>query len=291
MYRTAIITDEISQDLRIAAELARKYELDSLEIRSVNEKNPFQMDKQDFVDIKNIADEYGFTICGIGTPFFKCDLDDPAQVYEHLEQLKRMMDVCHLWDTKIVRGFTFWRGDKCSEVPFDRICENFIPVVDIVKDAGVKLVLESEPACWVHDISVQVKMLEMINNPSVAALYDPGNEIAANASQPPYPEGYNMLRKYIQHVHIKDMKCSAKGMEPALLGQGDVDFHGIFEALKADGYDGTVSVETHFRIKAKMDEDLLVRPQGSGFSEGGYEASEQYLQILRDEYQWKEILP
>lgn len=288
MYKTAVITDEISQDLRIAAGLAKAYGLDGLEIRSVKEKNPFQMERQDFIDVKNIADEFGLSICGIGTPLFKCDMDDAAQVHEHMEQLRRMTDVCALWNTKIIRGFTFWRSKSRDEVPFERIAENFQPAADIAKDAGITVVLESEPACCVHDIRDQVKILDLIGSPNVAALYDPGNDIAAHAAQPPYPDGYNMLRQYIRHVHLKDIKRSETGMEPALLGQGDVDFYGIFDALKSDGYDGFVSVETHFRIKAKMDDGLLVRPQGSGFSEGGYEATEKYFQILRDCYHWKE---
>lgn len=288
MYTTAIISDEISQDLTVAARLAKSYGLNSLEIRSVSEKNPFQMEGQDYIDIKRIVDEFGLTICDIGSPFFKCDIDSPAQINEHLEHLKRMMDVCHLWDTKMIRGFTFWRNGSNESAPFELIAEKFCPVIDILKDAGITMVIESEPACWVHDIRDQVKLIEMINNPLIAALYDPGNEIAAGAAQRPYPEGFHMLRKYIRHVHLKDMKKSPIGKEPALLGEGDVDFHGIIDSLKADGYDGCVSVETHFRIKARMDEDLLVRPQGSGFSEGGYESSEKYLQILHDQYHWME---
>ena len=51
MYKTSIITDEVSQDLKVAAELAVRYGLDAVEIRSVNERNPFQMDRQDFQSI------------------------------------------------------------------------------------------------------------------------------------------------------------------------------------------------------------------------------------------------
>ena len=40
-------------------------------------------------------------------------------------------------------------------------------------------------------------------------------------------------------------------------------------------------------MKRLSDEDL-VRPQGSSFSEGGYEASRLYLDRLRDVYHWME---
>ena len=40
--KTGIITDEVSQDLSAALKLAKDYRLDAVEIRSVEEKNPFQ---------------------------------------------------------------------------------------------------------------------------------------------------------------------------------------------------------------------------------------------------------
>ena len=48
MYKTAVITDEISQDLRVATALVREYGLNGLEIRSVGEKNPFQMSDAEY---------------------------------------------------------------------------------------------------------------------------------------------------------------------------------------------------------------------------------------------------
>ena len=86
MYKTSIITDEVSQDLKVAAELAVRYKLDAVEIRSVNERTPFQMDRQDFRSIKEIVDSYGLHVCAIGSPLFKCDLDDEVARL-HLDNL------------------------------------------------------------------------------------------------------------------------------------------------------------------------------------------------------------
>ena len=51
MYKTAVITDEISQDVRRAAQMAQHYKLDAIEIRSVSERTPFQMTREDALDI------------------------------------------------------------------------------------------------------------------------------------------------------------------------------------------------------------------------------------------------
>ncbi|MBQ8563647.1 MAG: sugar phosphate isomerase/epimerase, partial [Firmicutes bacterium] len=237
--------------------------------------------------VKKIVYEYGFQVCCISSPFYKCDMKSETEVQAHLEGLKRCVEACHIWDTDMIRGFTFWK--ESQPVKADVLAEYFAPAIEILKDGGITLVLESEPACNVCDIPGQKALIEVIDSPYVAALYDPGNEIVTLGTEPPYPQGLQILRKYIKHVHIKDMKrCRNGEMLPALIGEGDVDFHGIIETLKKDGYDGCLSVETHYRVKEKMNDDLLVRPQGSGFSDGGYEASKMYLEILRDKYNWME---
>ena len=136
------------------------------------------------------------------------------------------------------------------------------------------------------NIAELVKFLKMVDRASVQAVYDPGNELADVTAPPPYPDGYRILRPWIRHVHVKDIKRGSE-MTPAPLGEGDVDFHGIFDALRRDEYNGWVSLETHYRVIRMSDEDL-VRPQGSSFSKGGYEASRLYLDRLRDVYRWME---
>ncbi len=286
MYKTGIITDEISQNLAVAARLARQYGLDALEIRSVNERNPFQMEKQDFAHVKQVADEYGLKICGISSPLFKCDIGSEADYHQHLEGLRRCVEAAHLWQTDMIRAFTFWYREDARP---EQIAEKFQKAIEIARDGGITLAIESEPSVNTRNIGRLVEFLKLLDTPTVAALWDPGNEISDPTAPPPYPDGYAILKPYIKHVHLKDIKAKPDGAfyEPALMGQGDVDFHGVLRQLREDNYEGYVSVETHFRIKtAQLDEGLLVRPQGSSFSEGGYEASVAYLDILRDEYNW-----
>ncbi len=286
MYKTGIISDEISQNLSVAAKLANQYRLDALEIRSVDERNPFQMDRQDFVHIREVTDAHNLKICGISSPLFKCSLDNPAQYHQHLEGLKKCVEAANLWQTDIIRAFTFWHQEGAE---LEAIGEKFQKAIEIARDGGVTLVIESEPSVNTRNTKQLVEFLQLLHSPYVAALWDPGNEIADPMAPPPYPDGYALLKPYIRHVHIKDIKAKPTGTfyEPALMGRGDVDFHGVFKQLRQDDYRGYVSVETHYRIQQEQLEDaLLVRPQGSSFSEGGYEASVAYLNILRDEYNW-----
>ncbi|MCI6376208.1 MAG: sugar phosphate isomerase/epimerase [Clostridiales bacterium] len=285
MYTTSVITDEISQDLKVAAQMAREYGLQGLEIRSVNEKNPFQMEKADVKFVKSVAEDFGLRICAVSSPMYKCDFGDLAVRRQHEEAFRRFMETMHEWNVSLIRTFNFFNlHDGGAKLP--EIAEMYQKLADVAEDAGVTMVLESEPSVNAVNIAELVKFLKMVDRASVQAVYDPGNELADVTAPPPYPDGYRILRPWIRHVHVKDIKRGSE-MTPAPLGEGDVDFHGIFDALRRDEYNGWVSLETHYRVIRMSDEDL-VRPQGSSFSKGGYEASRLYLDRLRDVYRWME---
>lgn len=285
MYKTSVITDEISQDLTVAAKMAREYGLQGLEIRSVNEKNPFQMDKKDIKFVKQTADDFGLKICAVSSPMYKCDFNDLDTVKQHEYAFKSFMETMHYWETTLIRTFDFLNM-RDGGAKRDEIVEKYHKIADIAEDANVTIVLESEPSVNSANIELLVDFLKKLNRKNVMAVYDPGNQVADINAVPPFPEGYEKIKPYMRHVHIKDLLRGAE-MTPAPIGEGDVDFHGIFAALKRDSYDGWVSLETHYRIKRMSDEDL-VHPQGSSFSEGGYEASRLYLDRLRDVYHWME---
>lgn len=289
MYKTAFISDEVSQDLPTAAKLAVKYGLNALEIRSVQERNPFQMTPEDFKYVKSVCDDYGLAICAVASPFFKCDLNSEEEYEEHLAGLGRCIDAAHLWGTKIIRGFTFWK-DGLGEKSFPRIVERYQRAIRMAEENDVIIAIESEPSVCTINMQMLHDFLELAGSDHLAALWDPGNEVSDPGAPPPYPVGYELLKPWIRHIHLKDAR-STTGQdfyEPALMGQGDVDFHGALRRLKADGYEGYVSIETHYRMKkAAFSESELAHPQGSSFSDGGYEATSAYLDILRDEYAWR----
>ena len=55
-----------------------------------------------------------------------------------------------------------------------------------------------------------------------------------------------------------------------------------FRALAEDGYDGYVVMETHYRKKGTLSEELLKRPGGAAFSADGYEPTAECLENLRE---------
>ena len=286
MYKTAVITDEISQDLRVAAGLAKAYHLDAIEIRSVNERNPFQMSLEDAREIKRVADDHGLGICCVASPLYKISSADHAARKEHLDALRRCAELMHLWGTKLIRGFAFMREGP-GEPDLKEAADAYEIPLRIAREADLTFVIESEPSVRTGNIRLLERFLHLVSDPRVMALYDPGNEASDHTAPPAYPNGYEHIRKWIRHVHIKDIKGSVNAFSPALIGEGSVDFDLLIPRLKTD-YDGFCSIETHFRFKDSLSQEDIVHPQGSSFSRGGVEATKAYLDRLDKRWHWRE---
>ena len=77
-------------------------------------------------------------------------------------------------------------------------------------------------------------------------VWDPANAVVSGENA--FPEGYGRLPvSRIQHVHAKD--CTMDGHKPVwcALGEGVVGWRGQVDALARDGYQGWLSLETHWQ--------------------------------------------
>ena len=286
MFKLGVITDEISQDLEVAAKLAKKYELDGLEIRSVWEKGPHELNKQNIASIKKILTDYKLECCGISSPLFKCELNDEAEIKEHIKILKKCITLAKALGTKFIRGFTFWqRGDFAEALP--KIVEQYRKIFDIIEQEDIYILIEFDPSVYASNANKTAMLLSAINHPQIKALWDPGNDIYDPQGEIPYPDGYEWIKDKLLHIHIKDAIIQNGEAVCVPFGTGVVDYEGQFKALSRDKYEGYLVMETHYRLKHNLSEDLMTLPKGSAFSLGGYEATEESLiNIKRSIKQW-----
>lgn len=277
MFKKGVITDEISQDFNEAVELALKYNLDGVEIRSVWEKGPHELDSVDINKIKEILAKTNLQVCGISAPFFKCDIDNEEEIKEHLEILKKSIKLGQELGTNLIRGFTFWDNGNFEE-NLDKIISKFEEPLEILEREKAILVLEFDPSVYATNAKKLVKVIDKINSPYVKALWDPGNDIYDPEGEEPYPTGYEIIKNHMIHMHLKDAKKLDDGSVVATpIGEGEVKYKEHFERIINEGYSGYVVLETHYRPKHELSEELLALPKGSAFSHLGYEATEESL--------------
>lgn len=289
MFKKAVISDEISQDFFRAVKIICRFKLEGIELRSVWDKNPHELSSSEIANIRKTVQSEGLTIPCLDTPLFKCRLHSNHDYQEHLQILKRSMEVAHELGIGFIRGFTFW--DEESEIDFFEanlpvITDKIQAITGMLEENKIVLVIESDPATSANSSQKLEKFLTNLTSPWIKAVWDPGNNLYVQGAEKPYPDAYERLKPYIAHVHIKDI-CRAPGGDPeaCCIGAGEVGYPEVFKRLIADGYDGWVSLETHYRLRSgPLSEELLALPKGSSFSMGGEEATIESLES------WEKIL-
>jgi len=280
IFKLSVITDEVSQDLETVAKFAERFKLDGIEIRSLWNRNPQDLiNKVD--EIKKILKKYDLKVSAIASPFFKADVDSDREYRNHLDVLKKCIHLAKSLDTNIIRGFTFWRKNHFEDY-LEKIIEKFQKPLEIIESEGVILGIENEPSTFVGNGKKLALFLDRLKSKNVKAIWDPGNDISDPSGEIPYPEGYEYVRDRIIHVHIKDgTRKGGRGKpEYVAFGEGEVNYLGQFRALKRDNYKGYLSLETHWRPKEQLSEELVSRPGGEEFSRLGEYASEICMRNL-----------
>jgi sugar phosphate isomerase/epimerase len=160
------------------------------------------------------------------------------------EVLERAIEMAKAFGTDRVRCFDFWRLE--DQVPYRAaINGKLLDTADQAGKKGIVLLLENDSGLNTATGAEAAKVLNAVKSPYLMLNWDPGN--AAASGETPYPDGYNLLPKdRIGHCHCKDAVKKDKGYDWAAMGKGVVDWTGQFKALKHDGYQFAVSLETHW---------------------------------------------
>jgi L-ribulose-5-phosphate 3-epimerase len=260
-FRIAVITDEISQDLGHACDVAsRRFGMNWIELRSMWDKNILNLNSQETAEAKRILEKYKLQVTDIASPLFKVDWPGaPKSKFspqrdqfnadftfdQQDDVLERSIELAKQFGTDRVRCFDFWRLD--NQKPYrSAMNEKLHDAAEKVGSKGIILVLENESACNTATGTEAAAVLSAIRSKYLMLNWDPGN--AAAHGEKAYPDGYNRLPKdRIGHCHCKDVVQKGEGSEWAAMGRGTIDWVGQFRSLKADGYRYAVSLETHWR--------------------------------------------
>jgi sugar phosphate isomerase/epimerase len=257
MARLGVITDEISEDFEQALAVCTELGIRDVELRSIWNTSIVEHDDESLDRIGKLLADGGFSVCGIASPFLKCHIagDGAAEGRTHSasettreqqwDVLARSLEVADRFDAPIVRTFSFWRIADPISVR-DDILATLQEATARVKQAGRLLGLENEHACNIATGEEAAWYLERIPDTTLGLIWDPGNEAALGCA--PFPTGYNAVRDRIHHVHLKDATNLGEPVGFTVMGEGIIPYEEQFRALHADGYDGVLSLETHFNL-------------------------------------------
>jgi sugar phosphate isomerase/epimerase len=263
-FRISVITDEISQDFGRALEVAsQEFGMGWVELRSLWNKNILDLDSEEIAEVRRLLEHYQLRVSDVASPLFKVDWPGAPFSKSRLaardkfgaeftfeqqdEVLERGLEFARVLRTDRLRCFDFWRLE--DPAPYRAAMDaKLLEAATKCGKKGVTLVLENEHECNSGTGPEALRILDAVRSPHFNLNWDPAN--AARLGDVPYPTSYERLPKNrIGHVHSKDVarKPDGSGYEWVAMGRGLIDWTGQFRALRRDGYQRAVSLETHWR--------------------------------------------
>jgi sugar phosphate isomerase/epimerase len=148
------------------------------------------------------------------------------------------------------------------ESAFDELAKRWLPILNAFDDAGVDIGFEIHPGEDLHDgVTFEMFLERVHNHPRCNILFDPSHLILQQLDYLGFMDAY---KDRIKLVHIKDAEFNPTARQGVYggyqswvdragrfrsLGDGQVDFKGIFSKLAANDFDGWAVLEWECCLK------------------------------------------
>lgn len=272
--KLGVITDGISRDFDHALKVMTEAGLEYAELQYIYDKEVGEMDAAERKRAQQIVKKYGAKVSCISRHIFvglplPATKPDSAVHKQHMDELKRCIEMAHELECNVVRimsgrkeliisgdyGADHWLVSKGAWAALAPLVE---PAVRMAEREGVQLVIETGFSGMVFSAWCGRTLIDQIGSKHLKLLWDPANCLYSH--EPAWPDGYDWLRGgYIGHVHMKDIAIdTTKGhVEFRELGRGEMSPHiePLAKALRAENFDGVVSLESVYRPKDGTFED------------------------------------
>lgn len=248
--------DEIAPKLSEQLSVMSENDIHCLEIRSVDEKPIVEHTSAEVKEIKKQLDAAGFRISSIGSPIGKIGIRDSFP--QHVELFRHTLEIAHILEAPYLRMFSFYipEGEK-PEAYRDEVLDRINRLCDEAKGSGVRLLHENELGIYGDSPERCLDILENLGYDRIGAVFDPANFINLRERVEIYPYAWNLLKKYVDYMHIKDAvhidDLTANHHEVRPAGYGDGRVIDILRDLDRRGYEGFLSIEPHLGSFAGFD--------------------------------------
>lgn len=231
--------DEIHSDILIQVKLLKELGIKFIELRSANGKNVADYSLEEAGRLKQYLKENDIRISAIGSPIGKIGIREEFE--PHFETFKRVVELAKLFETPYIRMFSFYipEGEDPSAYR-PEVLERMKALVDYAKSNQVILLHENEKGIY-GDIAERCQELfEAFYGDHFKCTFDFANFVQCGQDT---LKAYELLKPYIEYIHIKDALFNSGEVVPA--GEGDGNVLSILQELDKNGYDGYLSLEPH----------------------------------------------
>lgn len=260
--KLGVITDGISRDLEHALKTMVAFDLEYAELQFVWDKEIGNLDRAEVARVRELLDRHGRRVSNIchhvfaGMPM-TAKPGDPLHT-RHMDTLKRCIEISRTLGSPLVRimsgkkemilwgrnGAEHWNVAKGA---WDSVLALLAPAIELARAEKATLVVETGNGTMVNSSWTGAKLIDDLDaKGTLKVLWDPANNCWAHERA--WPDGYEAIKgDYLGHIHIKDVYADTPKatLEVRPMGEGQLadQFEPMAAALRADGYDGVVSLE------------------------------------------------
>lgn len=261
--KLGVICDGISRDLGHAVDVMDAFGLEYAELQFVWDHEVGDHPPAQIREIDALLRDRGKPVSCLSRHIFagmtKDNVPGDDLHRTHMDALRRVIDMAHVVGSPLVRIMTPKKEQilfgahgaekwNVAHGAWDAMLPLIAPAVDVARDAGVTLVVETGNGTMVNSNHTARKLIDDLGaKDALKVLWDPGNNCWCHELA--YPDGYDVVRDgYLGHVHIKDVQVDTPRayLEVRPMGAGQLGplFGPMADALRRDGYDGVVSFES-----------------------------------------------
>ena len=250
-FRISAFADEYSSDIDEQIDALRRNNVKMIELRNIGDKNAMELTQKQIGEVAKKISAAGLKVSSFGSQIGRLPItEDPKK---HYDALKKACENANTVGTSRMRVFSFatpaGEHEKYKEEVIDRIGR----MLDIADNYNIKLCMENESGIYGNTAAHTLELFEVFGT-RLGCVFDPCNFIYNDTV--PFPNAYDLLKKYITYVHVKDCVKATGIIVPA--GRGNGGIPEMFAVMNRT-FDGEMILTVEPHLKAYKDlapEDL-----------------------------------
>ena len=271
-FRLSLVAEETGHDLESTLRFARQLGISEIDLGTLWGERIDRVPQATLLRAKDLLDRYEIKVRVVAPETFKTVLlrDVPLghiaeepHFQEHLALLRAQLAVARFLEATFARVYSFRRegmaglgnpsprspqGGTFPEEMQERVAFGLALACREAERAQIPLALENVRSCWGNSGHNTGLVLRRVNSPWLTCIWDPANGYVSG-EEDACSEGYQAVKPFVSHVHLKDAVVldERTGLTQwERIGDGDVGLDLQLAALADDGYEGCVSIETHW---------------------------------------------
>ncbi len=170
---------------------------------------------------------------------------------ENVKIFRNVIDLAKSFNVKKVQTASgYLSGKKPSKLMWDNFYRSMEEIGSYALEKGITINIEPEPEKLLRTPRQLVKFIDEIGIPAFKGVLDLSHAIALDMTPIKFIEEMEGL---LNHVHVDDAKYGQHPHKHLIPGEGDVNYHEIFEYLESIKYQDFLSVELNQHTEYPVD--------------------------------------